>query len=52
MHLDPPAVRCGRCGGRCRWYGNVSIYCDRCRFQNADARRAGWFWRLRVWIGR
>lgn len=55
LNTDPPIVRCGVCGGRCRKDGAGFprwIYCDRCCWSSHDPRRKGLIWRLRVWIGR
>jgi hypothetical protein len=64
LNTDPPIVRCGMCGGRCRWAGPWWggrrrwegprwIHCrPGCVWSSHDPRRVGWIWRLRVLIGR
>jgi hypothetical protein len=52
VNTDPPEVRCGMCGGRCRNWRSKWIECRNCAWSSHDPRRAGWLWRVRVWLGR
>lgn len=55
INTDPPDIRCGMCGGRCRRdkTGPAWIECrNGCAWSSSDHRRVGWYWRLRVWVGR
>jgi hypothetical protein len=63
MNTDPPGVRCGMCGGKARpWRAPVGkqawIECASgfpgeppCSWSSHDPRRAGPWWRLRIWLG-
>jgi hypothetical protein len=54
VNNDPPKVRCGMCGGRCRrdQTGRAWIECrSGCYWSSCDARRVGLVWRIRVWLG-
>jgi hypothetical protein len=54
-NTDPPVVRCGMCGGRCRRdaTGWAWIECrSGCAWSSHDRRRTGPIWQLRVWVGR
>jgi hypothetical protein len=48
----PPAVACPSCGGLCQWWPDSWIRCPHCGWGDQDRRRAGLWWRLRVWAGR
>lgn len=51
-NTDPPKVRCGMCGGRCRNRGSGWIECRRpCYWSSFNPCRIGWRWRLAVWLG-
>ncbi|MEV4521457.1 hypothetical protein AB0J77_14610 [Micromonospora tulbaghiae] len=56
FNTDPPAVRCGMCGGRCK--GDILLSYPRwivcrsgCPWSSHSPRRTGWIWRMRVLIG-
>lgn len=61
VNTDPPPVRCGMCGGRCRadstrdgFRARARWICCRsgCAWSSHSPRRIGLLWRLRVAIGR
>ncbi len=51
VNTAPPPVRCGMCGGRCRWEPPRWIVCPRCPWSSHSPRYRGLVWRLRVLIG-
>lgn len=60
LNVDPPTVRCGMCGSRCRAMSTRGGFLARARWidcragcwSSHDGRRVGLVWRLRVWLGR
>jgi hypothetical protein len=51
LNTDPPEVRCGMCGGRCKNDGPRWITCRRCCWSSHNPKRIGLWWRLRVLVG-